>query len=378
MGHFRGRAARQEGCERRESNPDPLRDRILSPARIPVPPRSRVLQYKPSLHAHRQRPVPARVRRITLKSALTGLLTFVVLPIRLEASQPVPDSLAISRRYVQLAPTESLQVTTAGTGDPVVLIPGLFGSAFAYRHLLRQIPAAGYQAIVIEPLGMGTSGRPDHADYSLTRQADRIADVVRQLVPGPVVLVAHSTGASVALRMGYRHPELVRAVVSLDGGPAEAATSRGFRRAMRYVPWIKWLGGIKRVRAKIRESLVETSGDTTWVTEEVVDGYTAGARADLDGTLKAYLRMAEAREPERLGPRLPQVGCPVHLVLGTARHEGGIPPDQLEVLRAGITHLTVDSVPGVGLHVYEERPEAIVEAIGKAYREAAALEPARE
>ena len=25
-------------CERRESNPDPLRDRILSPARLPVPP----------------------------------------------------------------------------------------------------------------------------------------------------------------------------------------------------------------------------------------------------------------------------------------------------------------------------------------------------
>ena len=28
-------------CERRESNPDPFRDRILSPARLPVPPRSR-------------------------------------------------------------------------------------------------------------------------------------------------------------------------------------------------------------------------------------------------------------------------------------------------------------------------------------------------
>src|ERR1051325_12065426 len=28
-------------CERRELNPHPLRDRILSPARLPVPPRSR-------------------------------------------------------------------------------------------------------------------------------------------------------------------------------------------------------------------------------------------------------------------------------------------------------------------------------------------------
>ena len=28
-------------CERRELNPHPFRDRILSPARLPIPPRSR-------------------------------------------------------------------------------------------------------------------------------------------------------------------------------------------------------------------------------------------------------------------------------------------------------------------------------------------------
>jgi hypothetical protein len=32
-------------CERRELNPHPLRDRILSPARLPVPPRSRAAEY---------------------------------------------------------------------------------------------------------------------------------------------------------------------------------------------------------------------------------------------------------------------------------------------------------------------------------------------
>jgi esterase len=275
------------------------------------------------------------------------------------------------RFFVRLEAAESLQVTTAGQGEPVVLIPGLFGSAYAFRHLLDRLPAAGYQAIVVEPLGIGTSARPEKGDYSLTRQADRVATVMRELATGPATVVAHSTGASMALRLAYRHPELVSAVVSLDGGPAERATSRGFRRAMQYVPWIKWLGGVKRVRGKIRESLIETSGDTTWVTEEVVDGYTAGARQDLDGTLKAYLRMAESKEPERLVPNLGGVRCPVRLVVGTAPHEGGIPDRQLEALQRGLASFTVDSVPGAGLHVYEERPEAIVETVRRA-REAAA------
>ncbi|HEX2178102.1 MAG TPA: alpha/beta hydrolase [Actinomycetota bacterium] len=283
----------------------------------------------------------------------------------------VPDGGPVRQLYVRLSPAESLQVTVAGHGEPVVLIPGLFGSAFSYRHLLARLPEAGYQAIVIEPLGIGTSARPEKSDYSLTSRADRIATVMHRMAPGPAILVAHSTGASMALRLAYRRPELVKAVVSLDGGPAEAATSRGFRRAMQYVPWIKWMGGAKKVRGKIRDNLIATSGDTTWVTEEVVDAYTAGARADLDGTLKAYLSMSEAREPERLIPRLGEVRCPVRLVLGTARHDGGIPDRQLGALRRGLASFAIDSVPGAGLHVYEEQPQAIVEAIRRASREVA-------
>src|SRR2546430_17444919 len=64
---------------------------------------------------------------------------------------------------VSVAPAESLSVTVAGQGTPVVLIPGLFGSAFAYRTLVPQLTAAGYQAIVIEPLGIGGAPPPPRA-----------------------------------------------------------------------------------------------------------------------------------------------------------------------------------------------------------------------
>ena len=79
--------------------------------------------------------------------------------------------------------------------------------------------------------------------------------------------------------------------------------------------------------------------------------------------LEAYLRMAESKEPERLRPNLGAVRCPVRLVVGTAPHDGGIPEGQLEVLQGGLASFAVDSVPGAGLHVYEERPDAIVEAV---------------
>ena len=262
-----------------------------------------------------------------------------------------------------LSPAESVEVTVAGSGEPVVLIPGLFGSAFGYRAVIPLLTDAGYRAIVVEPLGIGSSARPEHADYSLTAQADRIAAALDRLSVRHAVVVAHSLGASMAFRLAYRRPDLVARIVSLDGGPAEAAATRAFRRAMKFAPWIKLFGGVKLVRKKIRGQLIKASGDASWVSEQVVDGYTAAAAHDLDGTLKAFLAMAERREPERLRPHLAEVRCPVRLLLGTATHEGGVSAEEVAVLAAALPLFIVDSVPGAGHFIYEEQPAVVVTAV---------------
>src|SRR5256885_15625696 len=87
-----------------------------------------------------------------------------------------------------LSPAESLEVTVTGTGDPVVLVPGLLGSAFGYRAVIPLLTAAGYRAIVVEPLGIGGSARPEHADYSLPSQSEQIAAVLDRMW-GPDALV---------------------------------------------------------------------------------------------------------------------------------------------------------------------------------------------
>jgi pimeloyl-ACP methyl ester carboxylesterase len=264
---------------------------------------------------------------------------------------------------IPVAARESLHVSVTGTGEPVVLIPGLFGSTFGFRHVVPRLAALGFRVIVVEPLGIGTSARPAHADYSLTAQAARIAAVLDTLRVHDVIFVAHSLGASMVLRLAYRRPDLARAVVSLEGGPAEAAATPSFRRAMRFAPWIKWFGGVRRIRGKVRSGLLAASGDPRWVTDSVVDAYTAGAASDLDATLRAFLGMTHASEPERLAPHLGEIHCPVRLLLGTATHEGGVPPGDVELLRHGLLFLTVDSVRGSGHYIYEEQPAAVVTAV---------------
>ncbi|HUK20028.1 MAG TPA: alpha/beta hydrolase [Gemmatimonadales bacterium] len=262
-----------------------------------------------------------------------------------------------------ITPAESVQVTIAGTGQPVVLIPSLFGCASCYQGSISLLTRAGYRTIVIEALGIGTGGHPEHADYSLTAQAERIAATLDRLGVRQAILVAHTVGASMAYRLSYRHPDLVQGIVSLDGGPAEAAATPGFRRALRLIPWLKWFGGVHMMRTRIRAELVRDSHDTSWVTDQIVSGFTAGPDHDLDAALKSYIAMGRSHETERLSAHLSQIHCPVLLVIGAAPHGGGIGHDELELLSARVPRFAVDSVPNTGLYVYAEDPAAVLAAV---------------
>ena len=273
--------------------------------------------------------------------------------------------LADSTRSVEipLAPAESLHVEISGAGDPVVLIPGLFGSAFGFRTLVPLLTERGYRTIVIEPLGIGGSARPPRADYSLTAQADRLAAVLDTLGVRHALIVGHSVGGSEAFRLAYRRPDLVKAMITIEGGPAETAATPAFKRAMRFAPWIKLLGGVRLIRRKIRNILIASSGDAKWVTADVVDGYIAAAARNLDATLKAFVAMAAARERVKLEPHLGEIRCPVLLMVGGARHEGDVSAEEIVLLERTLPHFTLDSVPGAGHFLYEERPETVLGAL---------------
>src|SRR5437870_12272898 len=276
------------------------------------------------------------------------------------------DSSSVEHNFkVPLTRTESLAVATAGAGEPVVLIPGLFGSEFGFRKLVPLLNSAGYRTIVVEPLGIGSSGRPQRADYSLTAQAERIAGVLDSLAIRQAFVIAHSLGGAEAFRLAYRRPDLVRGLISLEGGPTEAAITPAFKRALRFAPWIKLFGGIKLVRRKIRGLLLDSSGDSSWVTDAVVEGYTAGAARNFDATLKAYLAMAQAREPVKLALHLVEVRCPVRLLVGGAPHDGDVGATEVALLGRTVRLFALDSVPGAGHFIYEERPDAVLAALAR-------------
>jgi pimeloyl-ACP methyl ester carboxylesterase len=272
---------------------------------------------------------------------------------------------ADTARTVQIpvAPGESLTVMMVGEGAPVVLLPGLFGSLYSYRYVMARLDSAGYGSFAIEPLGMGTSSRPEGADYSLTAQADRVAAVLDTLAIRGALFVGHSLGASIAMRVAYRRPELVRGVVSLEGGPAETATTKSFRRWMRLAPIVRMLDMRWIMRQMLPRSMKSVSFDDSWVNTRVVREYTSGLSRDPRATIKAYQGMARTEEPELLRDHLRAIVCPVVLLVGETKHDAGPPSEEVILLVERLPSFTMDTVARSGYFIQEEQPAAVVDVV---------------
>jgi pimeloyl-ACP methyl ester carboxylesterase len=272
------------------------------------------------------------------------------------------DSIAV--RDVQVAKGETLRTTSLGTGQPVVLIPGLFGGAYSYRKVTGPLVAQGFRAIVVEPLGYGSSSHPKKADYSLDAQAERVARTLEQMGVKRALLVAHATGAGIAFRLAVQRPDLIRGFLSIDGGPAESAATPEMKRLFKVgaLP-VKLMMDPSRARHEMREELTSNSGDNRWITDDVVAGYTAGQIADLNGSIDALHQMSKAKENGSLADRLNQCTVPVVLLRGAAPHRVEVPAEQRTMLQQKLRRFSVEDVPGAGQYIQEEQPAVVVAAV---------------
>lgn len=267
--------------------------------------------------------------------------------------------------HVVVAPAETLAVTIAGAGSPVVIIPGMLGGAFGFRKVGARLVAAGHRVIIVTPLGVGASGRPRHADYSLAQQAVRVAAALDTLHIRDAIVVCHSIGAAVGLRLAVRRPDQVAGLISINGGPAEHAGNARLRFALRLAPLLRVFGGKALIRNRVRAGLRSASGDPAWVTSTVVKAYTAPFAAHLHASLAALRHMVDAREPERLAPQLHRIRVPVLLLLGTKNGNHGIKKAEIATLRRDLPRFSVDTVADAGLYIQEERPAAVVRAVAR-------------
>ena len=111
---------------------------------------------------------------------------------------------------------EKLHVRRLGTPntDSVMLVHGASANGREFLSNLAPALVDQFNLLIPDRLGAGHSTRPANG-HELGVQADAMAHVLEQSLDEPAVLVGHSFGGAVSLRIALDHPDLVKGVVLL-------------------------------------------------------------------------------------------------------------------------------------------------------------------
>jgi pimeloyl-ACP methyl ester carboxylesterase len=209
---------------------------------------------------------------------------------------------------------------------PVVLVPGLGLGAESWAPTARALQEAGASEAGTTTVLLPGYGRPAPRGEPLG-PAVLAHELLDQLPPVPVVLVALSAGCQVAAHATLQAPDRVRALVLI--GPTTDPRAATWPRLVR-----RWLATARHESPRQVPALVRQYRRT-------------GPRS--------MARAMDAARADRIEEVLPLVGCPVLLLRG--RHDAIAPPDWLDRLASGnagdvgdVGDVATDAVAG-GAHL---------------------------
>ncbi len=168
---------------------------------------------------------------LTCLGLYVGALTAWIRARRAEAALGLPPGIGLTGMAVlrpQRDPAAADLVhdeQAGGAGPTVVLLHGLGASSAFWRPVVREIDGRA-RTLVPDLLGFGASIRLG-THFHLDDQAAAVVRLIERHGGGPVVLVAHSYGAAVAVTGAKDRPELVRRLVLVAPAAfADAAEAR--------------------------------------------------------------------------------------------------------------------------------------------------------
>ena len=100
------------------------------------------------------------------------------------------------------------------SGNPVIFLHGYTDSWHSFESVMRNLPA-NLHAFAISQRGHGNSQRPE-TGYDLEEFANDLADFIRKLKLGPVIVAGHSMGGIITQQFAISYPELVKGIVIIS------------------------------------------------------------------------------------------------------------------------------------------------------------------
>lgn len=260
------------------------------------------------------------------------------------SSAPIEsDEQGIEERQIPLGDGRDLFAILAGPKDaspPLVFLHGLGGSQATWMTLLADL-VDRYRVAAFDLPGHGQSDKPDPAaaDYSVAGLTTTVIQGIEALGLEPVVLVGHSLGGAIAMRIALERPEIVRGLVLVDSAGVGDEINPELLDRVEAEP-------TKDEARRLLELFFENK---RWVLERGVEEmYRARSSPGADAAMRAAADASFSRDGQRIGlaDRMGDISLPTLVVWG--ERDRVIPATQAGTAASTIPGAWLEIIEGVG------------------------------
>lgn len=226
----------------------------------------------------------------------------------------------------------SYELTPGGPDAPILFIHGWLLSQRYWQPLIQHL-SASHPCLSYDLRGFGQSRHQldqfwvdlpaaaaplpaSRSPYGLAAYARDLAELLRQLNLGPVWLVGHSLGGSIALWAAYCYPDLIKGVICMNagGGIYIERDFQQFRQVGQYIvrwrsPWFRHLSPLALA---LTRSTVARPLAYHWGYQRLIDLL----EADPEAALGSLLESTTATEVHLLPQVVKSLAQPVYFLAG--------------------------------------------------------------
>ena len=254
-------------------------------------------------------------------------------------------------------------VQRMGQGPCLLLLHGTAAATHSWRDL-APVLAPHFTLIAPDLPGHGfTSGLPQ-ARVSLAGFSEALQALLKKLQVSPDLVLGHSAGAAIALRMALDGSISPRAIFSLNGallplGDEHAAFFTRAARLMVGLPFVSKLCAWRASKQEVAAKLLRDTGSD--IGPRGVELYTR--LFSYPGHIRAALMMMAQWELRPLLRDLPRLGTALFLLVGS--RDRAVPPMQTRRIQTILPAARIITLEGLGHLAHEEAPARVADTLIK-------------
>ncbi|AQR62900.1 alpha/beta hydrolase [Brevundimonas sp. LM2] len=244
-----------------------------------------------------------------------------------------------------------------GSAPVILLLHGAGAATHSWRDLTPLL-ADRFTVVAPDLPGQGFTVLPPDHDLSLWGMARRTTALIQALDVQPSIVVAHSAGAAIALRMSLDGRFGEAPIIAVNGAlqpfaGAVAPLFRGLALGLFVNPLaVHLFASAARDRSRVARLI---RGTGSMIDDRGLDLY--GRLLRKPGHVAGTLGMMGRWDISDMLRSLPQLRAPLTLVVGS--RDQAVPPSVAQEVRAILPDATVVPLPGLGHLAHEERPDLI-------------------